>query len=109
MLPRVCCKLRAGISALPEDDAYDYPMLSLELLGEASPEERAVVTVRVTVAEVGDAFQASSGRSCRNLRCCTELGQRGVAAYIGRLWERSSVLTSGVEEVYRNLQRQNSG
>ncbi|OLP79578.1 hypothetical protein AK812_SmicGene40120 [Symbiodinium microadriaticum] len=51
------CYKRAGISALPEDDAYDYPMLSLELLGEASPEERAVVTVRVTVAEVGDAFQ----------------------------------------------------
>ena len=76
---------RGGIRALPEDDAYDYPLLSLELLGEASPEERAVVTVRVKIEEVGDAFQASSGRSARNLRCVTELGQRGVVAYIGRL------------------------
>ena len=67
------------------------------------------MTVRVKIEEVGDAFQASSGRSARNLRCVTELGQRGVVAYRKIVKECSSVLTSGVEGVRGSLRRQNKG
>ena len=59
------------------DESYEYPTFALELL---TKETVSPVTVRVDLEEIGDVFNTTSDRPCRDIMCCTELDQRDIAA-----------------------------